>query len=38
MSNLVKALVELFEVKDSYTSSYYPITNGLIQSLKNSLN
>ena len=35
MSNWVKALAELFEIKHSNTSSYYPITNGLITS-KNS--
>ena len=35
MSNLVKALSELFEIKRSYTSAYHPMTNGLVES-KNS--
>ena len=35
MSNLVKALAELFEIKWTYTSAYHPMTNGLVES-KNS--
>ena len=35
MSNLVKALAELFEIKRTYTSAYHPMTNGLVES-KNS--
>ena len=35
MSNLVKALSELFEIKHTLTSAYHPMTNGLVES-KNS--
>ena len=35
MSNLVKALSELFEIKRTLTSAYHPMTNGLVES-KNS--
>ena len=35
MSNLVKALAELFEIKRTFTSTYHPMTNGLVES-KNS--
>ena len=35
MSNLVKALAELFEIRRTYTSAYHPMTNGLVES-KNS--
>lgn len=35
MSNLIKALAELFEIKRTYTSAYHPMTNGLVES-KNS--
>ena len=35
MSNLVKALSELFEIKRNYTSAYHPMSNRLVES-KNS--
>lgn len=35
MSNLVRALAELCQIKTTYTSSYHPMTNGLVES-KNS--
>ena len=35
MSKIVKALVNLFEIRHSYTSSYHPMTNRLVE-LKNS--
>ena len=35
MNKIVKALVKLLEIKHSYTSSYHPMTNRLVE-LKNS--